>query len=103
MARPRTCVPYANADHFDGIGPRDQDEEVLFQAVADAREEAITVAMANDRCRVASAWGGRRRPELPGVLVAEVNGLARRVGHGIVAPGREAIHLAIASPGVTAA
>ena len=47
--------------------------------------------------------GGRRRPELAGLLVAEVNGLAGRIGDGIVAPGGQAVHLAVAGPGVAAA
>ena len=71
--------------------------------MAGPREAAITLAMADDRRRLAAARGGRWRPELPGFLVTEVNGLAGRIGNGIVAPGGEAIHLAVARPGVTAA
>src|SRR4029453_18434613 len=90
--RPAARVAHAKADHLDLIGGRDQDEEVLVQAVAGSREEAIALAMTDDRRRLAPARGRRRRPELPGLLVAEVNDLAERVGHWIVAPRREPLH-----------
>ena len=61
--RPAAGVPYPKADHLDRVGRRDQDEQVLLQAVAGTREPTVALAMAHDRGRLAPARGRRRRPE----------------------------------------
>jgi len=62
-----------------------------------------TLAVADDCRRPTAARCRCRRPELPGFFVTKIDHLARRIADRVVAPGSEAVHLAVICPGITAA
>ena len=59
-------------------------------AVLGMFEHGIAKAVANDVGRRAARGQRRGRPELSGLLIADVEGLAGGVRDGIVVPGRQA-------------
>jgi hypothetical protein len=59
--------------------------------------------MTDDGRRLAATGARCRCPEVPGLLVAEIEDLAGRVGDRVVAPRGEAVQLGVARPGVAAA
>ena len=82
---------------------RDVDPKLAGDAVLGVLEDRVAEAVADDVGRRAPGGQGRRRPELAGLLVAQVKGLPGRVPHGIVAPRRQAEFVGVLHPGVGAA
>ena len=73
-------------------------------AVGGMLEAAIALAMPGDIGRGLLADGERRRaPDIAVLLVAQIDGFARRIDDGIVRPGRELVLPAVDRPAVAAA
>src|SRR5208283_5691645 len=72
-------------------------------AVFGMLEHGVSKAVANDigRCAPGGQW--RRGPELPGLLVADIECLPGGVLDGIVAPGRQSKLVGVLRPSVCAA
>ena len=66
-------------------------------------EDAVAEAVPNDVRRRAAGRQRRGRPELAGLFVADVEGLAGEVAHRIVVPGGEPEFVRVLAPGVGAA
>ncbi len=96
-------IAHPQDEHLDRVLRRNQHDELLREPVTLLLEERVTLAVAHQGRRAAAKRPRRRRPELAGFLVAQVNGLRRRIAHGVVAPRRQAIELAIAGPGAAEA
>ena len=76
------------------------DPQFRGEAVLGVFEHGVAKAVANHIGRRAARRGGRGRPELARVLVANVEGLARGVLHRIVAPGGQPELMGIFDPRV---
>ena len=63
-------------------------------------EDAVAKAVPADVGLGAAARQRRGRPEVAALLVAEVQGFAARIAHGIVVPGSEAELVSVLAPGV---
>ena len=97
---PVAGVAHRQADQLDRVVGRDEHQQVLLQSVTRRVKRRVALAVADGDGRAGAARQGRRRPDLAGLLVAQIDDLAGRVGDRVVAPGRQAVHLAVAGPGV---
>ena len=100
---PVATVADPQADQLDRVGWGDENEQVLLQLMAGPAKAGVALAVTDDGRRLAAAGARRRCPELPGLLVAEIEGLARWIGDRVVAPRGQAVHLGVARPGVAGA
>src|SRR5207247_2778249 len=92
------------AQDLDRVVGRDELEQVERDPVRGVLETAVALAVADDvRPRLLADREDRRAPQLAAFLVADVQGLARRIAHGIVRPRRELVLAAVDRPGVAAA
>ena len=66
-------------------------------------EDRVALAVSHSRIGRRANRQRRRRPELAGRLIAQIDHFARRIRYRIVVPGREAIRLAVARPGIAKA
>src|SRR3954453_16926165 len=67
-------------------------------------EAAVTLAVPRDvACLLHPHGTSRRRPELAGILVAQVDPFAGRTVDRVIRPGREVILTAVPAPRVTTA
>src|SRR2546425_13066762 len=106
-----TLFPYTTLFRADGQ-PRDLDriierhvlEKIERDTVCGVLEPAVSLAVPRDIGR--NLVTDRRRrgpPQLAGLLVAQIQDLARPIGHGVVRPGRELVLAAVERPCVAAA
>ena len=100
---PVAGVAHAQADQLDRVVRRDQHQQVLLQSVTLAGVAGVALAVADGHGRAGPPRQGRRRPDLARLLVAQVDRLAGRVGHRVVRPGGQAVHLAVARPRIAQA
>ena len=102
--RPRRRVADRQARDLDRIIERHVLEEIERDAVRGVLEPAVALAVPGDIGRgLVTDRQGRRSPQLAGVLVAQIDDLARPVGDRVVRPGRELVLAAVERPGVAAA
>ena len=64
-----------------------------------AFEDGVAEAMPGDVGRSPTAGRRRRRPEVAALFIAEIKGLAARIAHRIVGPGREPELMGVLAPG----
>ena len=86
-------------DHLDRVVGRDEQDQLVGEAVGVPFKDRVTLAVTDERGRSRRDGQGRRAPDLAGLLVAQIDDLAGGVGDRVVAPGRQAILLAVAGPG----
>ena len=102
-ACPSGAVGEGEAGDLHRVGERHELQQVEGDAVRLVLEATVALAVAGD---VAGGLADRQRgraPEVAGLLVADVEGLAGRIAHRIVRPGREVVLLAVHRPGGAAA
>ena len=102
-ARPVAVVSQREAHELDRVVGRHEHQQVLIQLMTDVGVAREALAMTDGDGRAWSARQGRGRPDLARLLVAQVDHLARRVRTRVVRPRGEAVHLAVARPGVAQA
>ena len=103
-ARPPGCVADRQARDPDRVCRRHEHHQVERDAVRLVFEPAVARAVP---CAVECRWvmdgRGRRAPQLAGLVVADVEGIARPVRDGIVRPGRQLVLATVLRPCVAAA
>src|SRR5262245_24033258 len=75
----------------------------MFHTVTGLKKAGIALAVTDDGRLLTATGRRRRRPVLTCLFIANVNDLTRRITNRIIAPGSQAIRLAVACPRVTAA
>ena len=100
---PGAAVGQAQAQNADRVMTRHEQRGLLLQIVMPTAEAAVTEPVARFVIARRRPGTGQRRPGLTARLIAQVAGLAVRIGHRVVVPGRQPVRLAVARPGVTGA
>ena len=103
LPRPAGAVGDLELDELDRRIGGDVDAQLGDDAVFGVFEDAVAEAVAGDVGVSAACRQRRRRPELPGLLVAEIERLAAGVADRVVVPGGEPEFVAVLRPGVGAA
>src|SRR4030095_10105988 len=86
---------------LDGVVERNQLEQLQRDTVRDVLEPRVALPMPDDVGRGLFTDRERRRPpQIPGLVVPDVDDLARRIADRIVRPGGELILAAIDRPRV---
>jgi hypothetical protein len=97
---PIIVIPHRQADQFDWIVWRNDNQKVLLEIATDMGEARVALAVADrhgcSRSERQRCW----RPEVTGLLVAQIDRFAGRIRSRIVGPRTEAIRLAVARPAV---
>src|SRR5450432_1720003 len=104
----RRVVAQAQAVNLHGVADsagrgRNENGEFLSDRMAVVLEHGVTLAVAG---AIGVLLPNRRRggrPESAALLVAQINRLRLRVGHGIVVPRRQPVRLTVPAPGATEA
>ena len=97
-------VAQGQARYLDRRVERDELQQVTFDAVDGGIKSAEAAAVPRRIGRRGIAdWLGRRAPQREAVGVAQIEGLARAIGDGVVRPGGELVLAAVDRPGVAAA
>ena len=99
-ARPARGVAHLEHGELDRRILGHIDPQLGVDAVLGVLEHAVAEAVPGDVGRRAAPGQRRRRPEMAAFLVAQVEGLAARVGDRVVVPGREAELVGVLAPGV---
>ena len=95
----RRRVAQHELEHLDGLVHRHEDAEARRDLVARVLPCGVALAVP-DGVRPAVAGRQRRgRPETAGVLVADEDGLARRIADRVVAPRRQPVVVTVFGPG----
>ncbi len=82
-------------DNFHGFVRHDKNRHILKQSMAGMLESRIARSMTDEIWRIGPRRQRRRRPDLPGILITQVNRLRRGITDGVITPGREAILAAV--------
>src|SRR6266545_5386708 len=95
--RPGTVLDGKKRD-LEGVLERNELREVQPDAPAFVLEAAVALAVPRHVGPRVAHGKRRRSPDLSGLLVADQDGLARRVADGIVGPGRQLVLLTVDRP-----
>ena len=104
MARAVRFIGQSKARYLDRSFEGHELKEVGGDAVRGMLEAAVAAAVTCDIGRLGVADRKRRRaPDIAGLFVPQIEGLARRIADGIVRPGRELVLAAVGGPSIAAA
>ncbi len=85
----------AQLNHLDRRVLSHKESQLLFEAMAVVLENRITGAVSDQVGRWRAGRLQRRRPDLRRFFVAQVERLARRIGHRIIRPRSEPVFAAV--------
>src|SRR5664280_2242357 len=101
--RPRPKVVHSQPRHLHRVAGRHEHDELLLKPVAASSPLRVACSVSKLACGVGPRRLRRRRPDLRGLLVPQVERFARRVGDRIVRPGGETVLPAVDRPGKSSA
>ena len=99
-ARPPRNIAQLQHREFDCRIHRHIHPQFRDDPVPGVFENRITKTVADHIRHLPPGWQRRGRPELPGLLIADIKGFTGSILHRIIAPGREPELMRILQPGV---
>src|SRR5262245_36649547 len=99
----RLFVAQFQTGEFEALAGRHGDSQFAVNPLMAMCKPRISASMGDYVILAVADRQGGRRPDIAGLIVAEVNDFTRRVADGVVRPGREFVLATVSRPRISSA